>query len=549
MKVHDKVSLKIVQSGRSNDYKVAKGITILEALWHLGITVLSPCGGKGQCGKCRVKIIKGGLSEPALEELRLISKDDIEKGIRLACRSLIEDDVTLVIPEELTKTQVISTGVGVNFLKDQAISNSSEQIGLAADIGTTTVVLYLVNLNDGSILGIESCLNPQAKYGADVISRIEYANKGGLYQQIMKDLVITAINELIDKILDKTGLDRNKVLRFVVSGNTVMLHLFLGLSVEGMGGYPYEPVSTEVKVVDAQEIGININPKGQVFVLPSISAFIGADVVAGLLATQIYKSKEICLFIDLGTNCEMVLGNKDRMIACSAAMGPAFEGANIHHGVAGIEGAIEKVDISEEGVAYSTIGNIKPIGICGSGILDVLAGLLKLGIVDSTGKMIKEEGSKNNLKLHKLLNRIERFNDKLAFVISYEGKEHPIIFTQEDVRQVQLAKSAVATGVEVLMKVSNVTDDEIEKVYLAGGFGNYLNVDSAVTIGLIPKVLRDKIVSVGNASVAGAILCLVNSEKLNDCVEITQKIEYFDLSTFVDFQDIFIKNLSFSKYF
>ena len=552
MRLVEKITLTIIENGRDTNYMIPKGITLLEALGGLGVYLSTPCGGNARCGKCSVTIAKGAVKEPTLEEKRLIGEDGIKEGIRLACSYIIENDLTIIKPLGVGESEIVTDGIG---LQKGNLSEDVSNLGLAIDIGTTTMVLYLVGLESGEVLETESSINPQSIHGADVMSRISYVDTSLSLVEEMRRLVVSEINRMIGKVMKKVGLDSELITRIVISGNTTMLHFLLGLRVEGMGTYPYTPESTKLKVESPSKMGIKINAEGQIIVLPSVSAFIGADIVAGIIATEMYKYNDYSLLIDLGTNGEMVLGNKDGMIACSAAMGPAFEGANIEHGIAGVAGAIDKFSIdhdgaidgfgiNHDGVFFSTISGKEPIGICGSGIIDLVAGLLKAGIIDKTGRMVGSQSAKDLANLHSLKDRIIDFKGKQAFIISHRAGE-PILFTQQDVRQVQLAKSAIAVGINALIENIGITDREIEHVYLAGGFGNFINIENAVIIGLIPERLKDKIVSAGNTSGSGAVMCLTEPQLINDCVEITQKIEYFDLSSIKRFQDLYIDNLNF----
>lgn len=544
----DKVLLKIIQTdGQMPEYEVARGINLLDAFREIGISMPSPCGGIGKCGKCKVKL-KGDLpGEHSPEEINLLTDAELRDGYRLACKTFAGDNMTIAA-QSLFNTQRRSIqGLASNgiFPEPRDVSNDTgEHFGLAVDIGTTTIVVYLVNLDTGVVPAVETEANSQVVYGADVISRINYANnKSGLEE--LKAVITSQLNSMIISMLEKHGLDKKLVRKVIFSGNTTMLNILLGLSVESLGVYPYTPSAVDMMVKTPEETGIDVNVEAEVIILPSVSSFIGADIVSGIAAVEMHKFDTYCMLIDLGTNGEMVLGRKDFMIACSAAMGPAFEGAGIEYGMAGTTGAVERVVINNNGVFYSAIGNAKPIGICGSGIIDAAACLLKMGIIDSSGKMLSEEALRSKPDLKKLAQRIETYKNKPAFRIAGDGKDDRILFTQDDVRQIQLAKAAISLGIGALIRKTEITAQKIDKVYLAGGFGGYIDVDNAVTIGLFPEELKDKIVSAGNTSGEGAVRCLISPDAVNECVDIQQKVDYFDLSRIDNFQDLFIDNLGF----
>ena len=552
MSLDEKVLLRIIEDEKTDEYEFARGIKLLDALNILGLSMPSPCGGIGKCGKCKVKITGDYLPDPTLEEDKLLTEDEINDGYRLACKVLLDKNITLIKPTETGVSRIVINGIGLDLRQYEKLTsktrrveeeyqyNFSRNLGLAIDIGTTTVVLYLTDLESGKVFDIESSLNPQAVFGADVISRMHYVSNNTLLLYNMKNLIISEINQLAETVLIRNRLQPDFIGRAVISGNTTMIHFLLGLDVEGLGVYPYIPVTTEMMILAPNEMGIKMNPDGQIIILPSVSAFIGADIIAGIIATQIYKAEKYCLLVDLGTNGEIVLGNRHKMSACAAAMGPAFEGANIEHGSAGIEGAVNSVSINRKGVFYSTIDNSVATGICGSGIIDIVAGLLKTGVVDSGGKMLEKRHI-----IECLADRLINFKDKPAFRITEHEKEAPIIFTQQDIRQVQLAKSAIATGIDVLLNNEGIAIQDIDKVYLAGGFGSCVDIVSAVTIGLIPKEIKDKIISAGNTSGVGAIQCLIHPELLDMCKDVKEKVQYVDLSSLKNFEDLFVQKLKF----
>ena len=543
MQYQDKVIIQIIENGHISKYVASRGITLLKALRDLEINLFSPCGGNGKCGKCKV-MIEGEVGSLSQEEKVLLSKEEFEKGWRLACKVLLNEDIKIHKPYMVDSANILYHGIGLKNKIDKP-NLKGKTFGVAVDIGTTTVVLYLADLDSGKVIDVEARLNPQTAAGADVISRINYAvsRSGGLEE--MKNLVISCINEMLKLVVERNKLNVQQVIRAVVSGNTTMLHIFLGLEVQGMGIYPFTPVTLESVSRRPEQAGLNIKSNGDVLTLPSVSAFVGADIVAGVLAVEMHKADKYCLLIDLGTNGEMVIGNKNGMFACSTAMGPAFEGAGTEFGTASISGAINTVSINEMGVFYDTIDNVEASGICGSGIIDIVAGMLNNGIIDKSGRIINKDNLDSKAEISILKDRIVSYKGKPAFLIAGKIDEKPIVFTQQDIRQVQLAKAAIATGIQVLLNKVGIKAQDIDKIYLAGGFGNFIDIINAIRISLIPRKFKDKIVSAGNTAGAGTVRVLLDEEAVRECVRIKEMVACFDLASVENFQDTYINNLKF----
>ena len=405
--------------------------------------------------------------------------------------------------------------------------------GVAIDIGTTTVVVYLLDLRKGEI-DVISAMNPQAKRGADVISRIDYAAKGGLEE--LQTSIVEEINSLIDQLCDRQGIENRDIYDVAVVGNTTMMHLFLGISPRYIAVSPYIPVFTKSLMVRASEIGIDINPNGICYILPNIAGYIGADTVGMILATGLYKEDGVRLALDIGTNGEMVLKDGDKIFSCSTAAGPAFEGANITYGMRGSRGAIDHVNIDDGHIIVHVIDDVEPVGICGSGLLDAVAVMLELGLLDETGRIIKPGGS-----LFESL--VREKNNGLEFLLEAHNKKIPI--NQRDIRELQLAKGAIRSGIEILLEEAGRTYSDIETIYLAGAFGTYLDPESAIKIGLLPPVPLNKVYSVGNAAGEGAKLALIDVDFREIAEDISRKVRYIELSSRIDFQDKFMDSLYF----
>lgn len=512
-----------------------RGKILLELLRENGIGLIAPCGGEGSCGKCRVKVT-GSASElpvPLTEtERRHLSSKEIDTGIRLACKTRVINDLEIeLIPESIIDGNDggILTAGSLNqiILESETTEVHHNNYGLVIDLGTTTIVIYLLSLFTGEEIDLEAMVNPQHIYGADVISRINYTLKEREGRSRLKNILVTALNQGIDRLVERNKLQKNDILSTSIAGNTVMLHLLRGINTETMARAPYKPVFTDAQELSPGEIGMEMNSTGKVYLLPSISSFVGADIIADLLVTN-FKDAGWRLLLDIGTNGEIILGNQHKVLACSTAAGPAFEGSNISCGMAGIKGAISHYRFDREGHReYTTIGKGDPRGICGSGLVDIIAELLKKGMIDKTGALTGKQKS------------------FLVLPAKETASGQDILLTQKDIREFQLAVGAIRAGISILMKEASITFDGIEVVYLAGGFGNFIDTESACLTGIIPLQLKDKVIKIGNGAGSGAKLYLLNQEARKRAEMIKKKAVYIELSGRNDFQEEFIKSLEF----
>ena len=452
------------------------------------------------------------------------------------------------LPEALRSAQYHLTAItyGREIVGIEHQDTTKTLLGMAFDIGTTTIVGYLMDLNVGKELSVVSTLNPQTQFGADVISRSNYANQEERGLENLHATVIRAINKLVVEATEKAGVDRDAIYVITVAGNTCMHHLFLGLSPRYITISPYIPTISEPVVINAQNLSIRINKAGKILVLPNIAGFVGADTVAVLLATELDKSEGIKLMIDIGTNGEIALGSKEKLFACSAAAGPAFEGAQISSGMRGAAGAIDHVHFDEK-LEYSVIGGEKPRGICGSGLLDVVAGLLHIGIIDEKGRFSSPEKVSNPAAENYKGNIIQHEGIEAFLLVDEVDTAHgnPILVTQKDIRELQLAKGAMAAGMKILMEKCGVAVEDIEEVLLAGAFGNYLNPHSACAIGLIPKELEGRIKMVGNAAGTGAKLALLSVSEYRRAAKIADFVDFVELASHPKFSSIFARSMYF----
>lgn len=417
--------------------------------------------------------------------------------------------------------------------------------GLAADIGTTTVVAYLVDLATGTVVAHTAGLNPQAAFGGDLMSRIAFAQEGAGNVRQLHTRIIQMLNGQIDEVCARAEVGRDRIYKAVIVGNTVMHHLFLGIDPTHVGQAPYAPSVRRSVRVAASEVGLRLSAPTPVFLLPIVAGFVGADALAMVLSTRLYESAETRIAVDIGTNGEMVIAAPGGLLACSAPAGPALEGAQLQCGMRAAAGAIDQVRIDDD-VHYHVIGSVAPQGICGSAILDVLAGLLDVGVLDASGRLHPEAPASAPEAVRR---RVVTQPDGLtAFVLASAAESaggRDIVLTQADIRQVQLAKGAIRSGIAMLQRLTATPDDGLAGLMLAGGFGNYLNVQSAIRVGLIPRLPAERVSYVGNAAGLGAQLALVSETERRRADELAGRIQHVSLATHPEFQDVFLGALRF----
>lgn len=576
--------------------------SLLDAAQQLGVALISLCGGAGTCGRCKVRILTGEVSPPTASERELLSAKELEQGYRLACqtqalsnvkvhappeslstpqRTQVEGQEITVPPEplvrgydlrlslpSLAKPQadaervllalpeqhgVQCGGVDIEVLRGfgalreaetlrvalrggewiATLPAASPLLGLAVDLGTTKIAAYLLDLETGRTLASRGVMNPQISYGEDVITRITRIHQNPGEAQLMQSLVVEALNGLAEELTAEVGAEPAQIVEAVVVGNTAMHHLFLRLPVSQLALSPYVPAVSRALDVKARDVGLHLAPGAYVHLLPNIAGFVGADHVAMLLSTELAHARGLVLALDIGTNTEVCLSDGGQMTSVSCASGPAFEGAHITHGMRAAAGAIERLRLVDNRVEYQTIDHAPPVGICGSGILDALAQLYLHGIVDRTGKMGEHP-------------RVRQRNNEREFVLVSEeerGGNAAITITQRDVRELQLAKGAIRTGIEALLQAAGRSAAEIEQVIIAGAFGTYIDVSSAVTIGMLPALPLERFVQVGNAAGAGARLALISKSKRREAEEIARRVRYIELATVPNFQRLFAASM------
>ncbi|MDR3302356.1 MAG: ASKHA domain-containing protein [Spirochaetaceae bacterium] len=521
-----------------NEQEIPRGKTVLDAARLCGITIESPCNANGSCGKCHVLI--NGKSVPA-------------------CQYVVYEDIEVVLAdhtEDNKSLQIIAEGAGFSYeinpfitkrlgTNKTAVDGGGELLGyedgdtteavyaLALDIGTTTLVVGLIDVRSGKTIETESALNPQALYAQDVLGRIQFAsNPDGL--KTMHSVFIEALQTMIASLTQKTGVHRDRIYDVVYSGNTTMLHLACAVDPSSLGRFPYTPKLHGGEYQNADELALS--PFARIYLPPIVSAYVGADIVSGILSSRLAEKKGVTLFIDIGTNGEMVLARNGSLAASSTAAGPAFEGMNISCGMRASRGAIESFAIDGDEMSYEVIGDSPtPTGICGSGLLDIAAELVRTGVIGKTGRFAKPAEIAG-----KCAQRLREVNGKTAFFMSDE-----VHLSQNDVRQIQLAKGAIRCGAEMLLERSGLCAADVDTVEIAGSFGYHLREKSLITIGLLPQECAGKVVFVGNTSMSGAAAFLLNKNFRSKMTRIVEGVSNVELANDKDFEQKFVECLGF----
>ncbi len=585
--------------------RVPPGTTLFSAAHWIGLPIDSTCGGRGTCGKCKVRVVEGA-SEVTTADHRLLRKDEVDNGWRLSCQARIYEDIACEVPQllrvpkaatmglsrlviidpnvrkvylELTEPDLHDQRSDVSRLRDALTAEghdmsagvpvlrtlpkalreagfkvtavlageqlvavepgdtTEECFGVAFDVGTTTLVGTLMNLRTGMAAAVRSTLNGQAPFGADVISRISHAMNGQESLDELKTAVVTTMNGILDELYREAGVTPERTYEAVVVGNVTMLHLLFGIDPTPISMMPFTPAFMDALSVPASEVGLRIHPAGYIQTLPALGAYVGADIVSGVLATGIAREDKLRVFVDVGTNGEIVIGSSQRTLATAAPAGPAFEGSQIKCGMRATDGAIEGVHLGE-GVDLQVIGGDVPaLGLCGSGLVDAVAQLLNVGLLDHSGRMLSASEAPPN---HPLADRLIEVEGVKAFLLA-EG----VYLSQRDVRELQFAKGSIATGIKVLMDILGVSTSDLDEIFLGGSFGSYLNPESAKIIGLVPPVEVDKIIAVGNSAGEGAKIALLSYRERQVAFELPSRIEYVELSGRTDFNDAFVSVLRF----
>jgi len=579
-------------------------VTLLEAARTLGVDLVSLCGGQGSCKHCKVRLLEGTLSPLTAAERERLTPQELQLGYRLACQAVARSDVKLYVPPESLSApqrtqlegqelsiapdpivQAFEVHLSPPTLQDltadeQRLAQALEQqhgvrltsfdietlrdlsprlrslswraqvsvreaeciavdpagsslVGLAIDLGTTKVAGYLVDLSSGRTMTSKGAMNPQIAYGEDVITRCSRALQAGREAQAIQELATQALRRLAEELCAEVNTRPDSVLDAVVVGNTAMHHLLLRLPVQQLVQAPYVPAVSRALDIKARDLELGLAPGAYVHLLPNIAGYVGSDHVAVILSTELWRAEGVVLALDIGTNTEICLSNNGQMTSVSCASGPAFEGAHIQHGMRAAPGAIEHLRLAEDGIEWQTVAGGVPVGLCGSGTLDALAQLYEHGVLDRSGKMGEHP-------------RVRDRDGQREFVLIGEEERvggPAITITQHDVRELQLAKGAIRTGIEALLQACRLTPEDIDEVIIAGAFGNYIDVASAVAIGMFPSLPANRFRQVGNAAGTGARLALVSREQRALAAEIAQHVAYIELAGVSNFQDLFARSL------
>ncbi len=503
-------------SGKIDEIEVSAGQNVLEALQQAGIVVDAPCGGRGVCKKCR-----------------MLMADEQGVSYRLACQTLVDDGLEVTV--EHSREMSVSMG---SQLERWPAKGEQGRYGFAIDVGTTTVVIRLHDLHTGVILGALGCSNPQLAFGADVISRISASDDEGLIS--MATLLGDSLVGMAEKLLKDNAVDKQNVTHAVLVGNTTMELIGASINPTPIGASPFISPTLFGEVIDYEPFARAGIAAGKVLFAPCVAAYVGGDITAGLLASDMIRKTKQTLLLDLGTNGEMALGNEDGIICCATAAGPVFEGANIKYGMPAYPGAISKVKLGQDGeFECEIIGGGAAIGICGTGLFDIAAILIESGIVDETGRIVDEDEIDPSIS-----QGIERH------LLQEDGQPavrltDRVLITQKDIRSLQLAKASVCAGVLTMMQSRDVTFEDIGGLLIAGGFGEYLDLHAAAVVGIFPSELLDCARSVGNTAIEGASALLMNSDARDEIDCVMEQCEYIELSTSAVFNGLYVDQMMF----
>ncbi|MGD2142402.1 MAG: ASKHA domain-containing protein [Candidatus Bathyarchaeota archaeon] len=525
--------------------KLLPGTTVLEASQATGILIDSECGGRGSCGKCKIIVLSGATNPQTPEETRHLTSKEFDEGWRLACCVRVKSDMVVMIPRSQRERKFQTRGIEWEYPHAPLTNKiselegvSSDQYGIAVDIGTSKVVGHLVNLKEGKVVGVASVENPQVVHGEDVMSRLTFALQGAEERRKLHSLSIQAFESVLRILCSEAGIDYFDVMGAVVVGNTLMHHLFLDLEIETLSRAPFAPAMVKSYVTPPSELGVTINHSGLVYLPPVIAGFVGSDALADLVATRIQDWEDPVALVDIGTNTEVFVGDGERMTCCSCASGPAFEGGHTSIGVKAVAGAIERLRIEPEtlDVEYETIGGEEPIGLCGSGMIDALAELWKQGILDGFGRLSMDDST--------LL--IREGEGGLEFVVergdrTASGKD--IALTSGDIQELLLAKAAIYSAFSVMLMRQGLRAEDLSTIYVAGAFGELLDTVNSMVIGMLPDVDPERILFVGNTAVMGAKAMLVSEEAWMTAERLRDRVRYHELSLDPAFDSEFLDAL------
>ena len=586
--------------------RVPYGVTLFDAASWNGIAIDSTCGGHGTCKKCRIRI-EADPPVPTSLDLRAYTAEELRLGWRLACRATAVKDTQIEVPPLTTRPKAATVGVGRQVILRPAVikrylelaepsladqvtdlervlrelddlepradlavlrglgkllrdsdwkvtavvvddvliavepgDTTERRYGIAFDLGTTTVVATLLDLGTGTPVAVESMLNKQQPFGADVITRISATMMDSGALEKLRQLAHESLAELAAAVCDAGGVASEHVYEVALAGNATMAHIALGIDPEPLGVAPFIMSTRRYPEILASDLGVTAHERARAFVFPAFGAYVGGDITAGLLASGMDRDSRVRLFVDIGTNCEIVLGNRDWLLATAAPAGPAFEGAAIRCGMRAADGAIEVVTMTPDSLELKVIGDVAPAGLCGSGLVDAVTGLVRLGLLDESGRLVPASDAAS--KAPGLAERLTMVGQERVFFLS-----ESVYLSQRDVRELQFAKAAIATGWRILLEEAGLTERDVQQVLLAGSFGSYLSPASAIRIGLVPKVPVMRVVSAGNVAGEGAKMALLSLRERAGGLALLEEVKYVELSDRADFNDRFIDQLGFPR--
>ncbi len=594
----DRVRLRFLQRAEDRTLREARvlaGTTIFDAASWNGVAIDSTCGGHGTCKKCKVRVVSGHAPVTAVDP-RAFSTEELNAGWRLACRALVDEDLTVEVPPLQTRPKAALVGVGRHVILRPAVQKrylelteptledqtsdlervlapmddvelrvpldlvrglggtlreadwkvtavlcddvlidvepgdtSARRYALAFDLGTTTVVATLLDLETGQPVSVRSVLNAQQPFGADVISRISATMLDPDALELLRSRAHETLAALTHEVCEESGVDPEDVYEIVVTGNVTMIQIALGIDPEPLSMAPFTIAARRLPEATASDFGVHVHRRAPAVLFPALGAYVGPDIVAGIVATGLTLDRRVRLFVDVGTNSEIVLGSSARTVACAAPAGPAFEAAQIRCGMRAADGAIEGVKIVDGEVELTVIGDVEPAGLCGSGLVDAVAELVAAGVLDHSGRFIA--GSSD---------RLDKIGEETVFYL-VEG----VFLSQRDVRELQFAKASIATGWTILCRELGIAPEDVSQVLLAGSFGSYLTPASAVRIGLVPRLPLPRIVSAGNVAGEGAKIVALSVNERAAANAVLDEVEYIELSGRADFNDLFVDQLAF----
>lgn len=535
------MQLKVTFHPLERSVRVQAGTSLREAAQRVGIRLDTPCAGKGTCAKCRVRVISG-KTDPACSEHRL-THDELSRGIRLACVTQVTDHLEVEIPRDVldgpfASGQVLTTGEAFSLVSD---THPVGTYGIAVDVGTTTVVGVLFDLASGCDVATVAQLNAQIEVGDDVLSRIAAVREDYAQLERLRLLIVGTLNRIFEQLYQQARCSGDQVIRIVLAGNTTMQQIVLGIDPSALGELPFMPAFYETQRVVAGEIGLRAAAHAQVVVFPQIGGFVGGDTVAGLVAINALALQKPTVMVDIGTNGEIVLFANGQLFAASTAAGPAFEGARIQQGMRAVDGAIDHVFWQNNMMSYHVIGGMVPRGLCGSALVDIIAILLQVGILDASGTFVDPTALPPELPA---LLRARVTNH--GFVVAVDVSGAPLVrLTQQDVRELQLASGAIRAGIETLLVKAEITVADLDAILLAGGFGNYIRREHAMRIGLLPKLSLTRIKFIGNAALTGAKRALLSQREEAVAMDIQRRVRHVELASEACFADLYMDAMVF----